>query len=213
MTVTLTRWFHIRHAPVPDSGNIYGQRDLDCDCSNAAVFQAVAAHMPRDAVWVTSNLKRAKQTASAIIAGAKGALPAATIPALDAFNEQHMGDWQGQSRSSFRQQKGLTDQSFWLAKAHERAPNGESYFDLMARVSPLIDQLTAQHVGRNIVSVSHGGTIRAALAHALNLPGDTSHAFTIENCSITVLEHLHSAAKGGVWRVERINHLPWRTGH
>ena len=28
-----TRWWHVRHAPVPDGGRIYGQRDLDCDCS------------------------------------------------------------------------------------------------------------------------------------------------------------------------------------
>ena len=30
--VVTTRWWWVRHAPVPDGGFIYGQRDLDCDC-------------------------------------------------------------------------------------------------------------------------------------------------------------------------------------
>ena len=67
-----TRWWWVRHAPVPDGGRIYGQRDLDCDCSDARVFRAVAAVLPQDAVWVTSALKRAKQTAAAIHAASDG---------------------------------------------------------------------------------------------------------------------------------------------
>jgi broad specificity phosphatase PhoE len=211
MSVVATRWYHIRHAPVPDGGNIYGQRDLDCDCSNAAVFHAVAKVVPRDAVWVTSDLRRAKQTAAAVVTGSLGELKPAEMPAFTAFNEQHLGDWQGRNRLAFRAERGLTAQSFWLARAHERTPNGESFLDLMARVHPLIDTLTEQNRGRNIVAVSHGGTIRAAIAHALGLPAETSHAFTIDNCSITVLEHLHTAERGGVWRVEAVNYQPWKT--
>jgi broad specificity phosphatase PhoE len=209
MALTTTRWIHIRHAPVPDGGNIYGQRDLDCDTSNAAVFKAVAAVVPRNAVWVTSGLKRAKQTAAAVVAGSGGTITPGPMPAFDALNEQHLGDWQGKNRVAFRAERGLTAQSFWLAKSHERTPNGESFLDLMARVHPLIDTLTAEHAGRAIVAVSHGGTIRAAIAHALGLPAETSHAFTIDNCSLTVLEHIGAPGRAGVWKVEVVNHQPW----
>ena len=58
-----TRWWWVRHAPVPDDGRIYGQSDLDCDCTDAGVFAALADELPRDAVWVTSQLKRTRQTA------------------------------------------------------------------------------------------------------------------------------------------------------
>ena len=69
-----TRWWWVRHAPVPDGGRIYGQKDLPCDCSDAPVFTAVAAMLPRDAVWVTSHLQRTTQTAAAIIAASIGAM-------------------------------------------------------------------------------------------------------------------------------------------
>lgn len=207
-----TRWWWVRHAPVPDGGRIYGQKDLPCDCSDAAVFEAVAETLPHDAIWVTSNLQRTTQTAAAIIKASSGRHAPAEIPAFETFAEQHLGDWQGRERIAFRKERGLIATSFWLAAADERAPNGESFNDLVARVSPTIDDLTAKHRGRNIVSVTHGGTIRAAIGHAIGLPPDTTHAFTIDNCSITCLDHIHdpSGKSPSRWRVGTVNHRPWK---
>ena len=45
-----TRWWWVRHAPVPpsqDKGCIYGQSDLTCDCSDKVVFQGLARVLPR----------------------------------------------------------------------------------------------------------------------------------------------------------------------
>src|ERR1700743_2963450 len=65
-TVT-TRWWWVRHAPVrEDNGCIYGQKDLGCDTSDSEVFEAVGKILPRDAVWISSTLKRTHQTADAI---------------------------------------------------------------------------------------------------------------------------------------------------
>jgi alpha-ribazole phosphatase len=209
--IIATRWWHVRHAPVPDGGRIYGQRDLDCDCSNASVFRAVANMLPKDAVWITSDLKRAKQTAAAIHAASNGRHAPKHMPAYTALNEQHLGDWQGVDRNEFRKLRALTAKSFWLTVGDEKAPNGESYPDLVNRVAPLISELTKAHRGRNIISVTHGGTIRSALAHALASPLEMSHAFTIDNVSITLLDHLHDPAHPGsdVWRVSHVNAMPW----
>ena len=167
--------------------------------------------LPKDAVWVTSDLKRAKQTAAAVHAASAGKHAPSNMAAHAAFNEQHLGDWQGHDRGEFRKMRNLSAASFWMTSGEERAPNGESYPDLVNRVAPLIRELTAAHRGRNIISVTHGGTIRSALAHALASPLDMSHAFTIDNCSITVLDHLHDTANPTVdkWRVLQVNATPW----
>jgi broad specificity phosphatase PhoE len=206
-----TRWWWVRHAPVPDGGRIYGQKDLPCDCSDAPVFTAVAAMLPRDAVWVTSHLQRTTQTAAAIIAASNGAHKPEIIPALPAFAEQHLGDWQGMDRVSFRRDRGMHAGSFWFSAADERAPNGESFVDLIERVSGTIHRLTAEHKGRNIVAVTHGGTIRAAIGVALGLSPDAVHAFTIDNCSVTCLDHIQdsSGKLPDKWRVGAVNHRPW----
>ena len=208
-----TRWWWVRHAPVPDGGRIYGQRDLDCDCSNKKVFRAVAAALPREAVWVTSDLKRAKQTAAAIHAASDGKHPLRDIPSHAHFNEQHLGDWQGRDRIEFRKERGITHKHMWLTHGDEKAPGdgGESYSDLVARVLPLVHELNAAHAGCNIVTVTHGGTIRAALGLAMGGPAHIAHAFTIDNVSITRLDHVHVAgdADSGAWRIDTVNYRPW----
>src|SRR6267142_1853148 len=76
--VVTTRWWWVRHAPVRnDGGNIYGQKDIECDTSDREVFEAVAKILPRGAVWYSSNLKRTHQTAEAIWAAG---LPISAYP-------------------------------------------------------------------------------------------------------------------------------------
>jgi broad specificity phosphatase PhoE len=209
-----TRWWWIRHAPVPDGGRIYGQRDLDCDCSAQDVFSALVDVLPRDAVWLTSGLKRTHQTAAAIRAAA-AELAAAPDPVMvEAFAEQHLGDWQGLVRRDFLAERRAAGHQFWFAAADECAPGGESFADLVARVTGAIDRLNDEHSGRNIIAVAHGGTIRAALAHALDISADAALAFTIDNCSLTRLDHL-GAGSGPKWRIGAVNQRygAARTGH
>jgi alpha-ribazole phosphatase len=203
-----THWWWVRHAPVPDGGRIYGQSDLDCDCTDEAVFAGLVHALPHDAVWLTSNLKRTHQTAAAIMAAADGHHRGEPI-AIPEFAEQHLGEWQGLVRHEFHTSRGTLAHPFWLSPARERAPGGESFEDLAGRVMPTIERLTAEHRGRDIIAVTHGGTIKAALALALGIPVENALAFFIENCSITRLDHLDRRSEPPRWRVVTVNQRPW----
>ncbi|MEA2933494.1 MAG: alpha-ribazole phosphatase [Variibacter sp.] len=207
MSIRETRWWWIRHAPVPDEGRIYGQSDLSCDCGETHIFEALARTLPREAVWVTSNLRRTHETAAAILAAAAHAARPEPLAVPD-FAEQHLGEWQGQVRAEFHAARMTGAPRFWFSPASERAPGGESFDEMVARVTPQIDRLTREHAGRDIVAVTHGGTIRAALAHALGVTPEAALAFVIENCSVTRLDHLHGGAEER-WRVVSVNHRPW----
>ena len=208
MPASDTRWWWVRHAPVPDGGRIYGQSDLDCDCSDSAVFAALVRALPHDAVWLTSNLKRTHQTAAAIMAAAEGRHRGEPL-AVPEFAEQHLGEWQGLVRHEFHAARGSAAHAFWLAPAHERAPGGESFEDLAARVAPVVERLTAEHHGRDIIAVTHGGTIKAALSLALGIPVENALAFAIDNCSITRLDHFGGGTAQARWRVVTVNQRPW----
>jgi len=204
MTTTTTRWWWIRHAPVRvNDGRIYGQMDHPCDCTETALFKALAARLPEDAVWVTSPLLRTIQTAEALIAaGARAESPPNRIAG---FAEQSFGEWQGMRYADLHASRGDVWHRFWLAPAHEAPPGGESFVDLIDRVAPAIDRLTAAHSGRDIVAVTHGGTIRAAIAHALGIPPETALAFSVENVSLTRLDHVDGPGLGHGWRVGVVN--------
>jgi broad specificity phosphatase PhoE len=63
--------------------------------------------------------------------------------------------------------------------------------------------MAEQNEGENMVVVSHGGSIRAVLAHALRVHADTALHFSIQNLSLTIVER-HK----GIWRVVTANELP-----
>ena len=202
-----TRWWWIRHAPVRvDEGRIYGQRDLPCDCSDVRVFSALAALLPRKAVWITSHLARTRQTAQAILAAGDFEAPQEILQDQN-LAEQHLGDWQGLDRRTFLMNRKQEPDSFWYAAADERAPNGESFLDLIARVDAAITRTNEAHQGGDIIAVVHGGTIRAALVIALGLPPRSGFAFTIDNCSLTRLDH-YQGRQGAGWRVPMVNQHP-----
>ena len=204
-----TRWWWIRHAPVPDGGRIYGQKDLDCDCTDAEIFRILAREMPKGAVWLTSNLVRTKQTAAAILAADQDRFAGVAPQAIADFAEQHLGDWQGIERKVFYAERRVGTHTLWFGPAEERPPGGESFVELYDRVAPVIQRLTAEHSGRDIVAVTHGGTIRAAVALALGLSPQVALSLAIDNCSITRLDYLSPSDASGLWRVGAINHRPW----
>ena len=97
---------------------------------------------------------------------------------------------------------------FWDSPARNRPPGGESFADLIRRVGAIIDQYTEQYKGKDIVAVTHGGTIRAAISHALDLTPETGMSFTVNTLSLTRLEHIERGllkGKGRSWRAVTIN--------
>jgi len=203
--VVTTRWWWVRHAPVRnDGGNIYGQSDLACDTSDREVFEAVAKILPREAVWVSSNLMRTHQTAEAIWAA--GYPKPADMPWEAALAEQHLGQWQGMNRAAF--QASRPPGSSWFADISEPAPGGESFMDLYNRTKGVVDRLTLAHAGRDVVAVAHGGTIKAALGLALGGLVEKGLSFDIDNCSITRLDHFANG-ESATWRLPMVNQQPW----
>lgn len=205
--VVATRWWWVRHAPVrEDDGCIYGQKDLGCDTGDRVVFDAVGRILPREAAWFCSNLKRTRQTADAIWA--------AGYPKPDHMQqeqdlaEQHLGEWQGLNRAEFFANRPIAVSSHWFAPIDEPAPGGESFLDLYRRVRRVIARINLSHAGGDVIAVAHGGTIKAAIGLALNDQPERGLCFTIDNCSVTRLDHLAGGGESG-WRIPMVNQQPW----
>jgi broad specificity phosphatase PhoE len=205
--VVATRWWWVRHAPVrEDGGCIYGQKDIGCDTSDRVVMGAVGKILPRKAVWYASNLKRTHQTAEAIWAA--GFPKPETLIQEAAFAEQNLGEWQGLNRAAFFASRPVEVGSYWFAPIDDPAPGGESFLDVYNRVKAAVDRINVAHAGRDVIVVAHGGTIKAAIGLALGGMVETGLAFTIDNCSVTRLDHLASQGHSG-WRLPMVNQQPW----
>lgn len=204
----VTRWWWVRHAPVTeDGGRVYGQSDPPANVSDVESFRALAAMLPREAVWVASHLKRTHQTAEAVAAHGH-AKPSLMIE--NDLAEQCFGEWQGQIRSEIYRTHGLPH-NFWLAPARTCPPGGESFIQVIERVERCVARLSPTHAGRDVVAFAHGGTIRAALALASGCTPEVALNFSIDNLSLTRLDHIDPGGPAACWRVSAVN-VPPRVG-
>ncbi len=203
--MTPTRWWWVRHAPVTETGGrIYGATDPNADTGDLESFLALATLLPQEARWVTSHLRRTRQTARSIAAAGRRTISPEVETGL---GEQDFGDWHGRSYDELV--ASAPAHRFWLAPATTTPPNGESFADLCDRVTPVIQRLTRKWVGEDIIAVAHGGTIRAALGLALGLDPETSLKFATENLSVTRIDH-YTTTPGheATWRVVHMNLVP-----
>ncbi len=72
----------------------------------------------------------------------------------------------------------------------EAPPGGESFVQMIDRVSNTISELSLEYKGRDIIAVAHAGTIRAALTMALSLFAKSALTFQLDNLSITEIESI-----------------------
>lgn len=205
--MSATRFFLIRHAIVTPAARaiLYGSMDVAlCEIAlreEAASYRWLAQRLPAGAAWATSPLSRTRATAEAIFAAGYARAP---LVEEEALAEQHLGEWQGITHEELVARLTRPAHPFWPHGAEERPPGGESLADVVARVGPLLERYARRHRGQDVVMVAHGGTIRAAIAHAGGLTPQQVLHFSIRNLGLTRLEKL-----GEDWRVAAVNEEPW----
>ena len=203
---TRTRWWWVRHAPVTSTeGRIYGNTDPPANVEDPPTYAALARFLPDESTLVISHLQRTQQTAEAIRAAGLD-MPEPTIE--EDLAEQNFGEWQGRRREDVYAELD-PKHLFWLAPARTRAPGGESFVDMTERVATVIERLTAQHAGGDIISVGHGGVIRAAIGLALRLDPEIALGCQVDNCSVTRLDHFGPTEShpDGAWALFHVNHI------
>lgn len=203
----ITRLFLVRHALVEPSARavVYGSMDVAlCELAlqqEAASYRWLAARLPERARWVVTPLSRTRATAAAIFAA--GYAPASLEVEPD-LAEQHLGEWQGLSHERFAELIRHPAHPFWPHGAEEKPPGGESFAEVVDRVSAVLERLVQETPGQDIVIVAHGGSIRAAIAQAMQLTPHQALIFSIKNLSLTRLER-----HGADWRVAAVNEEPF----
>lgn len=133
--------------------------------------------------FYTSDLRRARETAAPIERALE--MPAAPLPSL---REIALGEWEGKTREELMD--GYPD--LWAAWTREPdwdlVPRGEGTVNFERRVRQATRRLLEEHPGGEVVCVTHGGVIQAALAAVTGGKARGIFPFVINNASLTVLQ-------------------------
>jgi alpha-ribazole phosphatase len=175
MKLTLVRHTSLQVA----SGVCYGQSDIDVAASfmdEAISAQTKLANIAFDAVYA-SPLQRCVKLANALNLGE---------PVLDnRLKELHFGDWEMQAWDDIP--RDIFDD--WAHDyANQAPPNGETFGQLQQRGIHFLDEILSKHLNENVLVITHGGLIRALLAHVLNMELKGLFRFNIDHASVTQLD-------------------------
>ena len=200
-----TRFWLIRHALVEENARalLYGINDVplcpEAQVADVPTYRALAARLPRPARWVVTPLSRTRHTAEGLF---KAGYPQQALEVERGLIEQDLGDWQGLRHADLPARLTLPAHPFWPLGGLEVPPGGESMAQVIVRVAAAMDRLAERCAGEDVVVVSHGGAIRAAVAHALATDADNALHLSVQNLSLTRLERLPEG-----WRVICVNEM------
>lgn len=176
-------------APIPLS-----QRGLD----QAARLEDALRPGPRIDAAYCSDLARCRQTI-APLAAAFGL----SVAYDTRLREVDYGHWQGLTRAEAAAWDSAAFAAYSADPEHTAIPGGESQRMLAARVLAALEDILADHRGRHILIVTHGGPIRAILTHY----GLWRGGIPSGNASRTVL-HISPAGTARLVLDGDVAHLP-----
>ncbi len=179
------RLYLVRHgqSAYNADGLLQGQADPPLSEAGRREAQALAAALPRFENVLTSDLRRATETAALL------GYPDATRDPR--WREIDVAGWAGRPLTEFPSGTEPAWRGGPLA-----APGGETWDDLVARVGSAVDELEGDWL-----IVCHGGVVRAALSHVTG--ADPRRVAGPANASVTVISGGSLAVYG--WTVGSVS--------
>ncbi|WP_161780726.1 histidine phosphatase family protein [Tumebacillus flagellatus] len=161
---------------------LQGSQDIPLSEVGLAQAEAVAVHLREEPFHVvySSHLSRAHKTAERVAEAA-----GVEHRVLEGLMERSYGELEGWTRDEILAKY----PDFWGPGKKYSVPGLESFEELAARASKAVHEIVEQHPGRNVLVVSHGGTINAFLhsisggeyGAGVNKLGNTSVSRVVRN--------------------------------
>lgn len=93
----------------------------------------------------------------------------------DLLIEQNFGLFEGVDRGSASYQSA---KRMYAA----RYPEGESYFDVAARIYPFLEKLKIEYLDKTVLLITHGGVCRVINSFFINMGNEEFSTYVIPNC-------------------------------
>lgn len=198
----MTKLYLVRHGETAWNAQNKVQGNMDTELNDLGIMQAefVAARLAKeniDALY-TSSLKRAKATAQKIAEQTK-----LEVNELHEFKEICLGPWEGLTINEINERYTEDYKIYRESPSDFNMPGAETFMQVSERFCNAINNIIVQNSNKNIVIVSHGAAIKAAIISILGIDIIHYNKFRIDNASISILNFSDNYHNGVV--VECLN--------
>ncbi|KUO73659.1 MAG: hypothetical protein APF77_22840 [Clostridia bacterium BRH_c25] len=182
----MTRLYLVRHGETEWNKASKVQGSTDIELSTAGIIQAhqLAERLAGEDINViySSSLRRALKTAE-IVADCRSC----SIVKSEKYHEICLGPWEGMTINEIKEKYSEHFRVYREDPANFRLPGAETFLDLTERTYNAILEIVSKHIGKNILLVSHGTAIKAAIIRILGIDIVNYTKFRIDNASISVI--------------------------
>ena len=196
--MNITRFCLVRHGETDWNAarRLQGHTDIDLNATGVAQAKQMSRALKKINlqfdVLITSDLQRAANTAQAI-----EELFEISAIRNTSLRERHLGALQGLTTDEAPIREPELWKSHLSRNIHENLRNGESIQLFADRNLFALEQIRAQHLGKTILLVSHGGALDMMYRIASNQPLDAAKAVAVPNASLNWISH-----DGLAWKVD-----------
>ncbi|MBU3581985.1 histidine phosphatase family protein [Polynucleobacter sp. AP-Capit-er-40B-B4] len=196
--MTITRFCLVRHGETDWNAErrLQGHTDIDLNARGLAQAEQMACAIKKinlafDVLY-TSDLQRAAKTAKAI----EELFGTSAITNTE-LRERHLGALQGLTTDEAPQLEPELWRSHLSRNITEELRGGESIEQFANRIKTALEKIRAQHLGKTVLLVSHGGALDMMYRIASNQPLDAEKAVAVPNASLNWISH-----DGHTWKVD-----------
>jgi alpha-ribazole phosphatase len=177
---TALRLHLVRAGSAADAENrCIGQTDLPLSKSGMRECRLLLRQLHlTDATVISSDLQRARNTAAMLTGG--------HVIEEPRLRDMHFGEWEGATWAELEEQVGApprTESAKWTTI---RPPGGESFADVVTRVSSWLDALPRD--GGDYLVVAHAGSIRAIAVLLLEIPPARAFSLALDHARVSLFE-------------------------
>ncbi|MEM8592172.1 MAG: histidine phosphatase family protein [Pseudomonadota bacterium] len=175
----MTTFWWVRHGPTHEKA-FTGWRDVPADLSDTVALARLSEFLPTDALVVSSDLIRARDTASAIQGNR------VRLPDHAGLREFDFGEWDGVKFDVIAERWPELSRSYWEMPGDIKAPGGESWNESEARVEKARREI-AEAGHEHVIAVAHFGAILSQVRVASGCTPFEVLAQKIDNLSVTCI--------------------------
>ncbi|CEP68675.1 Alpha-ribazole phosphatase, CobC [Moorella glycerini] len=182
-----TRVYLVRHGETEwnNSGRYQGHSDVDLSSKGrlqAELLRERFRHISLDGVY-SSDLSRARETAVTI--AAPHGLEVNTVTGLREIN---FGTWEGLTYQEIVASFPCEWEAWRRDPANKIVPGGESFRQVKERVWEAFNGIVRQEMGRSILLVAHGGSLRTLICAILGLDLTAVWRFRLDNTGVSIVD-------------------------
>lgn len=183
----MTRLYLVRHGETEWNKASKVQGRTDTELSEEGIRQAhkLAKRLAGENIdhVYSSSLKRALKTAEIATGHRK-----CGIIKSEKYHEICLGPWEGLTINEIKEKYSEHFRTYREDPANFKLPGAETFMELSERTYSAIIEIVSRHKGSNILVVSHGTAIKAAIIKILGIDISNYTKFRIDNASISIID-------------------------